>query len=62
MDIEEGRFLVAGATGALGSRLARRLTDEGAHVFLAGRDTERLGALASELQAPSGPLDLERAR
>ncbi len=59
MDLPESRFLVAGATGALGSRLARALADEGAHVALAGRDEDRLRTLAAELGgAPSFPLDL----
>lgn len=60
MDVTNARFLVAGATGALGSRLARSLQAEGARVFLAGRDADRLSALADELGAVSGELDLAR--
>jgi short-subunit dehydrogenase len=60
MDLTDKRFLVAGATGALGSRLARGLHGAGARVALAGRDPGRLGALAAELGgAPSVALDLE---
>ena len=54
----ESRFLVAGATGYLGERFARRLSDEGAQLVLAGRDRESLVALGSELGAPVTPLDL----
>jgi short-subunit dehydrogenase len=60
MDVHDSRFLVAGATGALGSRLARGLHADGALVFLAGRDVDRLGVLADELGAPAGVLDLSR--
>lgn len=60
MDLSGTRFLVAGATGALGSRLARALHSEGASVALAGRDRQRLGDLAAELDAPASALDLAR--
>lgn len=56
MDLRDSRFLVAGATGAVGSRLARALAGEGARVFAAGRDVERLAAL----DLPSGELDFAR--
>jgi short-subunit dehydrogenase len=49
---------VAGATGALGGRLARDLHAEGARVALAGRDASRLTALAGDLDAPAVGLDL----
>ena len=58
MELRESRFMVAGATGALGSRLARALQADGAHVFLAGRDADRLAALADQLGVPAGALDL----
>lgn len=59
MDLNRQRFLVAGATGALGGRLARALHDAGAAVALAGRDTGALTSLASELGAtPTAPLEL----
>lgn len=49
MDLDGARFLVAGATGELGGRLARGLDARGARVAPAGRDGERLGAVAAEL-------------
>jgi short-subunit dehydrogenase involved in D-alanine esterification of teichoic acids len=39
------RVLVVGATGGLGSRIARRLSDAGAVLALSGRDAGRLDAL-----------------
>ena len=50
--------MVAGATGALGSRLACALQADGARVFLAGRGVDRLSELADQLGAPAGVLDL----
>jgi NAD(P)-dependent dehydrogenase (short-subunit alcohol dehydrogenase family) len=48
MDLTDARVLVAGASGALGGSLARRLVAEGARVVAAGRDAERLQAVAQE--------------
>ena len=50
-------FLVFGATGAVGSCLARRLVNDGVDVLLAGRDPERLRSIASELDCPSALVD-----
>lgn len=44
-----GQIVVIGATGGIGSALARRLAQRGAKPFLVGRDPARLGALAGEL-------------
>lgn len=41
------RVLVAGATGALGSRVAHKLLDRGVRVRALGRDPEKLAALAA---------------
>lgn len=57
MSASTSRFLVFGAYGGVGSSLARLLTREGAHLALSGRDTDRLSALASELDALSLPAD-----
>ena len=46
--LQNKNALILGAGGAIGSAVARRLTAEGAHVFLAGR-TE------SVLESPSPP-------
>lgn len=61
MDLRGKRFLVAGATGELGGRLATGLIDEGARVTLAGRDVAALATIASELGTSAVELDLEDA-
>ncbi|MUN07754.1 SDR family NAD(P)-dependent oxidoreductase [Agromyces luteolus] len=40
--IDQARILVVGATGALGTSIARRLADRGARLVLHGRDASRL--------------------
>lgn len=51
-DLAQAHVLVVGATGGLGSAIARRLVGAGARVSLAGRDEARLRALADELGDP----------
>lgn len=64
MELNGTRTLVAGATGVLGGGIARSLQKEGARLVLAGRDGDRLSALARELgDVPTAgfeALDLER--
>ena len=64
VDLSGARVLVAGATGVLGGAIARALHAQGARVALAGRDEEKLSALADELDgAPTAAfdaLDLDR--
>ena len=50
-------ILVFGATGAMGEAIARQLTNDGASVFLAGRDEGALKKLASEIEAPFATFD-----
>lgn len=52
-----GRIVVIGATGGVGSALARRLAGRGDEPFLIGRDAARLAALAGELGAPHAVAD-----
>ena len=51
-----GRFVVLGATGAVGQELARALRARGADLVLLARDQERLAPLAEELSAAAHPL------
>lgn len=44
-----GPVVVVGATGAIGSAIARRVAARGQAVHLVGRDAARLGGLAAEL-------------
>lgn len=53
--------LVTGATGGLGSTLARLLAERGAALTLTARSPERLTALAQELHAPALAVDLRDA-
>ena len=43
------RVAIYGATGTTGALIARELADRGAELILAGRDAQKLGALAAEL-------------
>ena len=62
-----GRALLYGATGYTGRRVARRLSDEGVAVVLAGRDGARLREVAEPLGLAwtefclSAPRDMARA-
>lgn len=58
MELAGKRFLVVGASGELGGRLARALADRGCRVVVAGRDEARTQRIAAELGAPSVALDL----
>lgn len=57
---EREAIVVVGATGFLGSRLARLLANHGEHVIGVGRDSERLTALGGII--PTYQVDLTDAR
>lgn len=50
-------YLVFGATGSIGSELCRQLRQQGSHVYLAGRNADRLRELGAELDCPATPVD-----
>ncbi len=50
-------YLILGATGGIGSALARKLAASGATLFLSGRREDALAALAAELGAQSAIAD-----
>lgn len=66
MDLPGKHFLVTGASGALGSRITRRLLDAGATVTASGRSEQTLSGVdlgsahlvASDLTHPAAPADL----
>jgi short-subunit dehydrogenase len=45
-------ILVVGATGGIGSSVAKQLAASGANIFLAGRNAEKLAAVATDLKVP----------
>ncbi|GLP77867.1 hypothetical protein TUM20983_49770 [Mycobacterium antarcticum] len=68
-DLSGKAFLVVGATGALGSRIARLLADRGAAVTVSGRSAEALTSLgvdgahvvAADLREPDAPRSVVTA-
>ncbi|HSR88642.1 MAG TPA: SDR family oxidoreductase [Pontiella sp.] len=52
------KYLIFGATSAVGSETARGLRERGAEVHLAGRSAEKLAALAGELDAAYTVMDV----
>jgi short-subunit dehydrogenase len=53
METLKGKYiLLTGATGGIGSATARLLAASGAHLFLTGRNHQKLAQLAAELQLP----------
>ena len=54
------RILVVGATGAIGSTIAKTLSLQGAELCLASRDVSKLEVIASELSAASISINLTK--
>lgn len=50
--------LVFAATGAIAGAAARKFAAEGAHVWISGRDTARLNAVADEIRTQGGHVAL----
>lgn len=61
MSFENTRFVIVGATGGIGSALARMLRSQGAELILLARAAERLVALGQELDAQTHPIDAAKA-
>ena len=57
MSFKNRNMVIFGATGGIGSALARQLALDGGRLTLAARDPDRLGALAGELQAYAVPVE-----
>lgn len=59
MELQNSRVLVVGASGVLGGAIAERLHAEGASLVVAGRDPQRLAAVAERVEAVASlELDL----
>jgi NAD(P)-dependent dehydrogenase (short-subunit alcohol dehydrogenase family) len=56
-DTAQPIFVILGAGGGIGSRLARRLSGSGARLVLGGRGGPKLATLASELAAKMSEVD-----
>jgi 3-oxoacyl-[acyl-carrier protein] reductase len=52
---------ILGASGTIGSTLARRLASQGRSVLLVGRNAEKLAPLAAELGQPMATVDFSRS-
>ena len=62
--VKNKNVLIVGATGGIGSRVAKLLAGSGANLFLAGRNSEKLEALVQELNIHSSKtlaLDISKA-
>ncbi len=60
MSFEQTNIAIIGATGGIGSALARRLKAAGASLLLLGRNPTRLSALGDELASPWLAVDAAR--
>jgi NAD(P)-dependent dehydrogenase (short-subunit alcohol dehydrogenase family) len=58
LEADEAPVLIYGATGGVGSALARLLAAGGRSVILSGRDEDRLARLGRELDAPTVLADV----
>uniref|UniRef100_UPI003F498FCE SDR family NAD(P)-dependent oxidoreductase n=1 Tax=Nonomuraea bangladeshensis TaxID=404385 RepID=UPI003F498FCE len=58
MLLEKKNAIIFGAGGAVGSAVARAFAAEGARVFLAGRTTAALEAVAEEIRSSGGIADV----
>jgi 3-oxoacyl-[acyl-carrier protein] reductase len=61
LGLHGARALVGGGSGGLGGAIANALMDEGAHVALAARPSDRLDAAVARLGAVAAPADLSTA-
>jgi NAD(P)-dependent dehydrogenase (short-subunit alcohol dehydrogenase family) len=56
-----GLVVIAGASGTIGSSIAKRLVGAGKDVLLLGRNAEKLAPLAGELSQPYAAVDYQDA-
>ena len=53
----DGVYIILGASGDIGTHVARRLSESGQRVILASQESDRLSSLSNELDAPHRVLD-----
>lgn len=58
MLLNDRTAIVYGGSGAVGSAVAKAYAREGARVFLAARNRERLAAVAAEITAAGGRVEV----
>lgn len=58
MLLKDKAAIVYGGSGAVGAAVARAYAREGAHVFLAARNRTRLNAVADDIRATGGNVDI----
>ena len=59
MEIEQKRILLTGATGGIGTELARVLSARGARLALLGRDVKALRTLSSQIEGEAHAIDAD---
>ncbi len=59
MILQDKNILVFAATGAIGSGAAKTFAQHGAHVYISGRDNDKLQALANEIKVDGGQVDCD---
>jgi NAD(P)-dependent dehydrogenase (short-subunit alcohol dehydrogenase family) len=60
MSLKNGRVVIIGAAGGIGSALARRIANHGGEAVLLGRSLDRLAPLAGELDAEMHVVDASK--
>ncbi len=60
MNFQNSSYVIIGASGGIGSALARMLHQNNGQPVLFGRSTDRLAALAAELNAQSVAVDASK--
>jgi NADP-dependent 3-hydroxy acid dehydrogenase YdfG len=58
MLLEDKNAVIYGAGGSIGGAVARTFAREGARVFLAGRTSEKLEAVAKDISAAGGSAEV----
>ncbi|WP_194776550.1 SDR family oxidoreductase [Pararhodonellum marinum] len=52
--VKDKKIIITGATGVLGSQMAKHLAKEGAHIIIIGRTLSKISALSDEIKKAGG--------